>query len=101
MRTKVGLIAVGLFGLAACIALLRQPGTGGESWMAACLRMGLVMSAAWLALPQLRQAPVWLLAGAGLICLVLARWPRYFVIALVIAIAAAIFRPRMMSRNKG
>lgn len=98
MRTKIGLIALVLFALAAYFTFWSPPATGAQTWTAACIRIALVLAAAWLALPQLRDAPRWVVITAALLCLVLARWPRYFLLVLLVAVVFALFKPRMSNR---
>jgi hypothetical protein len=94
MRAKVGLIAVALLTLA--LLLTRQTSSAGhETWVGALVRIGLVMAAVWLALPQLRNVPPRVLVLVGAVLLVLARWPRYFLLVLLLGVAVAFLRPRV------
>jgi hypothetical protein len=95
----VGLLALTLLGLAALFSLWYPQADGASTWTAAFVRIGLVLAAAWLALPELRQVSVWFVAVTGTLLLVLARWPRYFLLALVIAAVAMFFRPRTWQRR--
>lgn len=61
-RTLVGIFAVGLL-LAAAILAWTRPSSDYEVWMSACLRVGTVLVALWLALPQLERTPHWLAKG--------------------------------------
>lgn len=93
MRAKIGLIAVVL--LAIALWMTFRSGTAGtETWAGAFVRVGLVMAAIWLALPQLRHAPPWLLLVIGAVLVVLARWPRYLLLAILLGVVAAFLRPR-------
>jgi len=98
LRWKIGTIAIALLATALALSL----GIGGEqaaeTWTGAFLRVGLVLAGVWLALPQLRSLPPWAtILGMGLL-LVLARWPRYFIVALVVAALVALIRPRQPRR---
>ncbi len=67
----------------------------GEELTSACLRVGLVMAALWLALPDTRQpANRWLMIGVLLLAVLLAIRPKLIPLAIVILIAMAILRPR-------
>lgn len=68
-RNSVGLLAVLLL-VVGTIAALRGPEDGSAAGFAAgCIRVGLVLAALWLALPQIRAAlarlPGWLWSWVG------------------------------------
>jgi hypothetical protein len=92
-RPSIGIFALVMLAASAAMYLA----TSAESWhslAAALFRVGLVLGAWWLAEPQLRRLPGWLLAAVGLSMVVLAIRPRYFLVALVILVVAAIVRPK-------
>jgi hypothetical protein len=55
-RALVGIIGVVLLGVAGGLALTGAEGSQ-EMWAGACLKVGLVMSAFWLALPVITKNP--------------------------------------------
>jgi hypothetical protein len=55
------------------------------------IRAGLVLGALWLALPNIRRAPRWLLSSAGVLAAVLIVRPRLILYALPVSVIVAIF----------
>ncbi len=100
MRAKVGTIALLLIALA-LVAAIWPESIVNATWAGAFIRMGLVMAAVWLALPQLHNVPPWLIIAAGCIFVVLARWPRYFLLAAAIGVLLLLIRPRSSVRPRG
>jgi hypothetical protein len=69
-RTSLGIIAIVLLALGG-IAMTRGPANCSAAGFAGgCIRVGLVLGALWLALPQLlrflSRTPKWLLAACGI-----------------------------------
>jgi len=61
-----------------------------------CLRIGLILGAIWLALPDLsRPGAGWMLAALGIFAFVVARWPKLTIYAGVFLLALALLRPRI------
>jgi hypothetical protein len=92
-RPSLGIFALVMLASAGAIYLA----TTVESWRAfadVLFRVALVLGAWWLAEPQLSRLPGWLLAAFGASMIVLAIRPRYFLVALVILVVAAIIRPK-------
>lgn len=60
----------------------------------ACVRLGIVMTALWLALPQLERYPVWILLVALIVVIVavLAAKPRLLAVAVPILVVLWITR---------
>ncbi len=56
---------------------------------AVTLRAGLVLGALWLALPNIRRTPRWLLAGVGVLAVVIVVRPRLVLYAVPVAAAVA------------
>jgi len=94
-RLKVGILAVVL--LAAGIGLAFYPNGGAEiiAWSSGCRRVGLVLAVLWLALPELQRLPIWYAVAAVGVLIVLARFPRYLIGAVIVAILILLLRPRM------
>lgn len=95
-RPTVGVIALLLLAGAAYYQLFPPPPedaaqTGLE---AACVRLGIVMAALWLALPQLERFPWWIGVAALVVVIVavLAARPRLFVYAVPILVALWVTR---------
>lgn len=73
---------------------------GGERQEVAgfCIRIGLILGAVWLALPDLaRPGAKWLFAAIGIFAFVLAKFPRLTIYAGLILLAVALLRPRIAS----
>lgn len=100
-RTKVGILALLL--LAAGIGLSLYPDGGAEivTWASGCRRVGLVLAVLWLALPDLQRLPVWYAVAAVGVLIVLARFPRYFLGAVIVAVLVLLLRPRMRAPDGG
>ncbi len=64
---------------------------------AACCRLGPFMAVLWVAYPEVRRLPAWLLPTIPLLAVILAYRPRWFFVALPIVIALAILRPKARS----
>lgn len=94
LRGKIGVLAIVLLAAAGALLLGYLGPDVAETWAGALVRVGLVLAAAWLALPQLRGVPPWMIALALALLVILARWPRYFFVALIAAAVLAIFRPK-------
>ena len=61
-----------------------------------CLRIGLILGAAWLALPDLqRPGAKWLFAVIAIFAFLLARFPKLTIYAGIFLIALAVLRPRI------
>jgi len=82
--------------------LMVQPISGDSYLGAIALRSGLVLGSVWLALPNIRKAPRWLLYGAGVLAAVLIARPRLFLYALPVAALTAFHGATSpSSRRKG
>ena len=107
-RTLVGMLAIGCLTAAAAIWIFAQTTDGEdnrEMWRGAFTRVGLLMSAFWLALPTRDREAAWanvtpmtffgiLLAIAGI-----AARPKVVVPALIVlAVLGAVLRPRPKKR---
>lgn len=97
-RPLVGILTVACF-VGAAVVFWRYPDE--ELWLSGFIRVGLLMSAFWLALPTRSRPAAWsrvspltfVLLLLGLV--ILPRYPRYIIpIGLVVAVAALILRPR-------
>ncbi len=66
------------------------------TWQAPLLRVGLLLGVIWLAHPQLKHFPYWLLLGVGVAVLVLltALKPRVLVLVILIGGLLLKLRPR-------
>lgn len=66
-----------------------------QAWIAACWRVGAVLAALWLALPEMRRMPTWLLLAILVVAVLVARQPRAMILVFVAAVAYAYLRPRL------
>lgn len=109
-RLRVGLIALGCLALAGILKFGTDPTERNELWIAAFARVGLVMSALWIALPTKRRPAAWAdvspstLIGLALALLVFARSPRLLLHTLplfaVLAVLNFILKRRPTSRDQ-
>ncbi|MBN2021430.1 MAG: hypothetical protein JW809_01430 [Pirellulales bacterium] len=89
-RHAIGIIAIGL--LAAALGFWA---TGTHQAVEfAFLRVGAVLAVLWVAYPDLRRLPAWMLVAAPVVLTLVALRPRRFLILLPILIAVAVLRPR-------
>jgi len=98
-RHAIGIIALVLLLLAVVFWIWPPPWSGDLFARGAFVRVGAIMAALWLAYPEVKRLPPWLLAAIPLLLVILAVRPRWFLIALPIVIALAILRPGMPSRR--
>jgi hypothetical protein len=102
-RPTVGLIALILLAGAAYYRMFPPPSEDSVQvgLEGACVRLGIVMAALWLALPQLSRFPWWIGVAVllAVIVAVLASKPRLFVYALPILVA--LWMTRRMAGASG
>ncbi len=60
----------------------------------ACLRVAAMVALLWLAMPQLRDVPAWLLGAFGVVLLIVLRWPKLLWAMLPLAAVLWLLRPR-------
>jgi len=101
LRAKVGILAILLLVAAAVLAFLPQQSDETAMWAAACQRVGFVLAVMWLALPELQRMSPWYAVAVIGVLIVLARFPRYLVAAVIVAILFLFLRPRMQSPGTG
>lgn len=94
-RATIGWLAVGL-GVVACFVAWIYPAEQGDALLGGLLRVGVMLGALWLALPDLRRIPRWLglavlVAVAGAILLARAS-PRFFMIAAGVSVLYLLIR---------
>ena len=65
-----------------------------------CLRIGAVLALLWLAEPQLRRVPTWLVASLFVVLVIVMRWPRLLVAVIPLALLLWWLRPRESSRAR-
>ena len=62
---------------------------------AACWRVGALAAVIWLAYEQVQRMPAWFWVSLPALVVVLAKWPRWFLLAVPIVLALAILKPRV------
>lgn len=102
-RTAVGLIALLLIVIGGITLVTR--GVGDESttpFAAGCIRVGLVLGALWLALPQITaffaRAPRWLLVASAIGLIIGAVKPWLLLIIVPVLIALWILGPKLATK---
>ncbi len=88
-RHLLGIIAIVLLAVGA-VAF----GTSQEALAGTCLRVAAVLGLLWLALPQLRDVPLWLSGAIGMTLLVVMRFPKLLLAVLPLAVVLWLLRPR-------
>lgn len=93
-RTAVGLTAIGFLVCGAALYVWPQNWESYPLVLSACVRVGAVLGAIWLAHPQLNRMPDWLFALGVAAMLLAAIRPKVILIAIPILILIALLRPR-------
>jgi hypothetical protein len=92
-RQILGALALALVVVGAALALT---GAERQDMAGMCVRIGLILGAAWLALPDLqRPGAKWLFAAVGVFAFVVAKFPKLTIYAGIFIVALAILRPRI------
>jgi len=94
-RRLIGIIALLLLLGALASHIWPLAGSFGAQLPGACLRVGAVLGAWWLAYEQLRRVPGWLWIALFVLAVVVAARPRVAVFAIPIILALAILKPRL------
>jgi hypothetical protein len=84
------LLAIGL------VIWICQSGEQGSLMQleAACWRTGGCLAVLWLAYPDLRKVPGYVWITLPILILVLAKWPRLFLLVIPLLLLYALIRPR-------
>jgi hypothetical protein len=98
-RPTAGWLAILLTTAGAVLVFGHFGRTELESFGGACLHIGILLGLVWLAEPQLRTLPAWLVVGVIASAVVLVVRPRLFPIVFVIMLAMWFLYPRKGSRK--
>ena len=93
-RPTVGIIAVVLLASAAALWVWPLDWDGYDALLGACVRIGAVMAAIWLAHPQLVKLPLWLPEAVVVVAIVVALRPKLIIVALPLILLLLWLRPR-------
>ena len=85
-RHILGILAVVVLAVGVVMQVRDDGAVAGTCW-----RIGAVLALLWLAMPQLREVPAWILGAAGLALLVVLRWPKALWALLPLAFVLARF----------
>ncbi len=99
-RNILGIVALTL--LLGGAAFLIWPMGQNEAMIqleAGCWRIGGCLAALWLAYPDLLKIPRWIWISMPVLILVLAKWPRLFLLLIPLLVLYAIFRPLLFNRS--
>lgn len=100
-RTAVGIIAAALL-IAALVLQFWPAGENGDDMRvaikAACVRVGALMGAWWLAYREVERLPRWVLAIIPALILILAIRPRLVLFAIPVIVLLLILKPRSKPR---
>ena len=107
-RPLVGICALLCFAGAAVLVMTGRGSGDGQLWVAAGIRVGLLLSAFWLAMPTNTRAAAWAnvspwaLVGIAVMAFVVARHPRVlialFPLLLAVAFIGRVLRPKPKQR---
>lgn len=93
-RHLMGIVAILLF-IGGVVAYFAFPHSESfQSTAGACIKVGAVLAALWLALPQINQMPLWLYASILGGVIVIARWPQLWWMIIPAILAVWILKPR-------
>jgi hypothetical protein len=98
-RRKIGLIAIVLLAVGGLLLAVDADSRKLETLRGACLQIGVFMALLWLAEPQLRTLPVWLLPAVVVLPLLLIARPRLFPLGLAAMVVLWFMRPRHRERR--
>ena len=98
-RHAIGIIALVLLLAAVVFKIWPPPWSGDILAEGAFVRVGAIMAALWLAYPDVKRLPPWLLGAIPLLVVLLAAYRKVFLILFPIVIALAILKPRIPSRR--
>lgn len=93
-RHLLGIIAIVLLVIGVVMFFVRLEDETYTFFQAACLRVGLVLGAIWLALPQLESMSRWLYRAVLVVAIVVAAFSRYAVILVPLLLAMWFIKPR-------
>jgi hypothetical protein len=98
-RQKIGSIAIVLLAAGGLLLAVDADSRNVETLRGACLQIGVFMALLWLAEPQLRTLPAWLLPAVVVLPLLLIARPRLFPLGLVAVVVLWFMRPRRRERQ--
>lgn len=90
----IGVIALVLLATGVAVWWHPLPWPWYESLKAACFRLGPFLAVLWLAYPQVKKLPPWLVWTVPLLVALLVLRPRWFLLALPVVVLLAILQPR-------
>jgi len=93
-RPTVGILSLVLLSVGGVLYFFGPSSERYQEWIGGSIRVGAVLGALWLALPQLRRLPGWMVPAIFVMGLVLALRPKLFLDAFVLALIIAFVRPR-------
>lgn len=102
MRTQIGLIALALLVCAAVLYVMGAVASNLMGTIGGLVRVGLVMAALWLALPQINsifsRTPKWLLVASAIGAVIIAIRPSIVLFVLAGLVVLWFLGPRLASK---
>jgi len=99
-HTVLGILAALLVTGAVYFSLWPPEQEGLRAWvLPACVRMGALTAALWMAWDDLQRLPQWLLGTAVTALVIVALRPRLFLFVVPLVLILAIIRPRIGRRK--
>lgn len=98
-RTKVGILAIFLLAVGIALAFYPDGGAEAAAWASGSRRVGLVLAVLWLALPDLQRLPPWYAGVTVAVLIVLVRFPRFLIGAIIVGIMLLLLRPRVRAAD--
>lgn len=99
-RTALGLLAATLVTGAVYFSLWPPESVNWRAWLLpACVRMGAVTTALWMAWDDLQRLPRWVLSATVTALVLVAIKPRLFLLIIPLVAVLAIIRPRFGQRK--
>lgn len=99
-RPTVGIIAILLLATWAALWIWPLTWSGNHALQGACLRVGIVMGAIWIAQPQLQRVPGWMVTLGTIMAIFVALQPRRLVVFVPLLIVFYFLRPRKKAKKR-
>lgn len=101
-RPTIGILAVLLFVAAVALWPFSANSSSMYAMFSACIRVGILMSVAWLAQPHLKGFPWWLVAIVGFVlaAILMFKQPRSTLVLLAVVIIALRVRDFLARSNR-
>ena len=99
-QTALGILAAALLGGAIYLSIWPPEAESLRAWvLPACVRMGALASALWMAWDDLQRLPQWLLSATLVALFLVALRPKVFLFIIPLIVILAVIQPRFGRRT--